>query len=151
MSFFRNTIFALAAPFAFSGAALAAAQQVSVLSTKGCGCCTAWVKHLEENGYEAETKYLMMADLVQKKLKVGLKPALAACHTAMVGGYVIEGHVPAKEIKRLLSERPDAIGLAVPGMPYGSPGMGKPGPDSDTYDVLLVLRDGSTKVYASYP
>jgi len=87
---------------------------------------------------------------MQKKLGAGLKPALTSCHTGIVEGYVIEGHVPAREIDRLLAERPDAIGLTVPNMPYGSPGMGEPGPDADPYDVLLVRRDGSTELFASY-
>ncbi len=141
----------LAASLMMSGTALAAAQHLEVMSTNGCGCCIAWTKHLEKNGYTAEIENLPMADLMQVKIKAGLKPGQTACHTARIEGYVIEGHVPAREIDRLLAERPDAIGLAAPGMPYGSPGMGEPGPDAEPYDVLLVRRDGSTEVFASYP
>ncbi len=122
-----------------------------MLSTSGYACCIAWTKHLEENGYTAEVEHLPIADLMQEKIKAGLKPDLTACHTARIEGYVIEGHVPAREINPLLAERPNAIGQAVPGMPYGSPGMGEPGPDAEPYDVLLVHRDGSTEVFANYP
>lgn len=151
MSVLRRTGFALAASFMMTGTALAAATHVEVMSTNGCGCCIAWTKHLEENGYTAEIENLPMAELMQRKLAAGLKAGLTSCHTGMIDGYVIEGHVPAREIDRLLSERPDAIGLTVPNMPYGSPGMGEPGPDADPYDVLLVRRDGSTEVFASFP
>jgi len=134
-----------------SGTALAAADHIEVMSTNGCGCCIAWTKHLQENGYTTEIENFGMADNMQRKIAAGLKPGLISCHTGRIAGYVIEGHVPAREIDRLLAERPDAIGLAVPGMPYGSPGMGEPGPDADPYDVLLVRRDGSTEVFESYP
>ena len=134
-----------------SGAALAASQHLDVKSTSGCGCCLAWVKHLEENDYTADIENLPMTGLMQQEIKAGLKPGLTSCHTATIDGYVIEGHVPAREIDRLREERPDAIGLTVPDMPYGSPGMGDAGPDADPYDVLLVRRDGSTEVFASYP
>jgi hypothetical protein len=106
-----------------------AAQTIEVLSTAGCGCCISWTRHMEENGFETEIRNLPMADLMQVKT---------------------EGHVPARDVQRLLAERPDAIGLTVPDMPYGSPGMGEPGPDADPYDVLLVKRDGTTEVFASY-
>ena len=151
MSPLRRTGFAFIASLMMGGTALAAAQHLEVLSTNGCGCCIAWTKHIEENGYTAEIEHQHMADMLQVKIKAVLRPGQTICNTAMIEGYVIEGHVPAREIDRLLAERPDAIGLAVPGMPYGSPGMGEPGPDADPYDVLLVRRDGSTEVFASYP
>jgi hypothetical protein len=134
-----------------SGAALAATGHVEVMSTSGCGCCIAWTKYLEENGYTAGIEHLPIAELMHRKLAAGLKPGLTSCHTGVIDGYVIEGHVPAREIDRLLAERPDAIGLTVPDMPYGSPGMGEPGQNADPYDVLLVRKDGSTEVFASYP
>ena len=106
------------------------------------------MRHVEEAGYEIKNENLAMADLYAKKLRAGLKPDQTSCHTAFVDGYVIEGHVPSAEIDRLLAERPDAVGLTVPGMPQDAPGMGT----GDTpYDVLLVGKDGSTKVFASYP
>ncbi|ELT51243.1 DUF411 domain-containing protein [Brucella intermedia] len=132
-----------------SSSAVFAAQSMQILSTSGCGCCVAWERHLEENGYETELKNLPMADLWQRKMDFGLKQGLTSCHTALIGGYVVEGHVPAREISRLLTEKPDAIGLVVPDMPYGSPGMG-PQEDAEPYDVLLLLKDGSTEIFASY-
>lgn len=127
-----------------------AAQSVEILSTSGCGCCIGWARHLEENGYQTDLKNLPMADLWQRKLDLGLTHGLTSCHTALIDGYVVEGHVPAREVTRLLAEKPDAIGLVVPDMPYGSPGMG-PQEDAEPYDVLLLFKDGSTEIFASYP
>ena len=90
-----------------------------------------------------------MGELMQEKLAAGLRPGLTSCHTGKVGGYVVEGHVPAREVQRLLAEHPDAIGLTVPNMPVGSPGM-EYGGTTDPFDVLLVRRDGTTEVYAEY-
>ena len=92
---------------------------------------------------------MFMGSLAQFKLDNDVPRRMVSCHTALVDGYVIEGHVPAADIRRLLEERPDAVGLAVPGMPYGSPGMG-PEKDREAYDVFLILRDGSTEIYSSY-
>jgi hypothetical protein len=86
---------------------------------------------------------------MQHKMQAGIPQEMISCHTAEVNGYFIEGHVPPADIRRLLSERPDAVGLAVPGMPYGSPGMG-PEASREAYDVFLILRDGSTEVFSSY-
>jgi hypothetical protein len=128
-----------------------AAQTIEILSTSGCGCCVAWARNLESNGSVTKIQNLAAADLWQRKMKAGLKQGLTSCHTGFIEGYVVEGHVPAREIARLISERPDAIGLVVPDMPYGSPGMGEPGPVADPYKVLLLRRDGSTEVFANYP
>lgn len=128
----------------------AGGRRIEVMSTNGCGCCIAWVKHLEADGYTATVTNLPMADLVQKKMAAGLTPELYSCHTAMIEGYVIEGHVPSIDIDHLLLDRPDAIGLAVPGMPSGSPGMGEPDPASP-YEVLLVRRDSTTDVFSRHP
>ncbi|MDP2411561.1 MAG: DUF411 domain-containing protein [Pseudolabrys sp.] len=130
---------------------LLAAQTMEILSTSGCGCCVAWERYLKKNGYVTSLRNLPMADLWQRKVKAGLKLGLTSCHTGFIEGYVVEGHVPVREIRRLLFERPDAIGIVVPDMPYGSPGMGEAGPDADPYKVLLVRKDGTTEVYASYP
>lgn len=132
-------------------AAAPAAQTIEILSTSGCGCCVAWARYLEKNGYVTKLKNLTMSDLWQRKMQAGLKQGLTSCHTGFIDGYVVEGHVPSREIARLLEERPDAIGLVVPDMPYGSPGMGEPGRGADPYKVLLLRRDGSTEVFASYP
>jgi hypothetical protein len=134
-----------------SACAPAIAQtQVQVVSGEGCGCCGEWVKHLLANGYTANITYVSQDKLMTYKDKSGLKPDQTSCHTGTIGGYVIEGHVPAREIARLLREKPDAIGLTVPGMPYGSPGMG-PSSEAHPYQVLLLKKDGTTSVYASYP
>ncbi len=120
--------------------------KIMVYKSPTCGCCTKWVSHLQENGFEVETTDLK--DLRMIKSMSGIKPEQASCHTAKVDGYVIEGHVPADDIKRLLAERPDARGLTVPGMPKGSPGMEAPQPDH--YQVLLLGNDGSTAVFAEH-
>lgn len=120
--------------------------KIMVYKSPTCGCCTKWVSHLQENGFEVETTDLN--DLRMIKSMSGIKPEQASCHTAKVDGYVIEGHVPADDIKRLLAERPDARGLTVPGMPLGSPGMETPQPDH--YQVLLLGNDGNTAVFAAH-
>lgn len=123
-------------------------RAIQVLKTASCGCCGGWIKHLRSSGYQVTARDVPLTVLNQEKLAAGIQPDLASCHTARIGGYIIEGHVPAREIARLLHERPAALGLALPGMPLGSPGM-----DSETtepYEVLLVRRDGSTEVFARY-
>lgn len=122
---------------------------VEVWKSPTCGCCADWVTHLESNGFK-----VIANDVGNNAARARLRvPArLGSCHTAQVGRYAIEGHVPAADIHRLLRDRPDAIGLAVPGMPLGSPGMDGPAYDNrqDPYDVLLIHRDGSTTVFSSY-
>lgn len=139
----------LVALFAFAGGASAETPSIHVEKSPSCGCCIAWVEHLDENGFDVTTRNLSNGALAQSKIEKGVTPELTSCHTAMVEGYVIEGHVPASDIARLLAERPDAIGLSVPGMPIGSPGM-EYGDERDPYDVLLIRRDGSTEVFNSY-
>ena len=117
---------------------------IKVYKTPECGCCKAWVKHLRANGFVVET--MDMPDLSLVKQKYGVKPALQSCHTAVVNGYVIEGHVPADLIARMLKERPAIAGLAVPGMPSGSPGM--EGALKQQYEVLTFDRAGHSRVYA---
>jgi hypothetical protein len=114
-----------------------------------CGCCKDWITHLEANGFRVKV-HDVGNTAARARLKIAAK--LGSCHTALVGRYAIEGHVPAADIQRLLKERPDAIGLAVPGMPHGSPGMDGPayGNRQDPYDVLLIAQDGSTRVFSSY-
>ena len=129
-----------------SKGALADDPAITVFKTPTCGCCTKWVSHLQDNGFEVETTDL--SDLRMIKSMSGIKPALASCHTAKVDGYVIEGHVPADDIKRLLAERPEAKGLTVPGMPLGSPGM--EAPQAQRYQVLLLGNDGHTTLFAEH-
>ncbi|MAU95474.1 DUF411 domain-containing protein [Jiella pacifica] len=148
MDVYRKLLVAGALSLLSTSALAAAGEKVEVFSTSGCGCCLGWVRHLEEAGFEVTNENLAMADLWAKKTGAGLTPELTSCHTGFAEGYVLEGHVPARDVTRLLTERPDAIGLTVPGMPAGSPGMGE---SDEPYDVLLVLKDGSTEIFASYP
>lgn len=117
-----------------------------------CGCCKDWVKHLQDNGFEVKTFDVSEAAKAALRSKLGMAEKFGSCHTALVGGYVVEGHVPAQDIRKLLKERPRALGLSVPGMPVGSPGMDGPeyGGRKDAYAVLLVQRDGSSSVYQKY-
>jgi hypothetical protein len=124
----------------------AGAPLVTVYKSPTCGCCNKWVRHLQEAGFAANAEHL--ADLDAVRAELGVPTKYAACHTAVVKGYVIEGHVPVADIKRLLAERPKARGLAVPGMPIGSPGM--EGPNPQAYDVLLLHEDGTVSVYAQH-
>jgi hypothetical protein len=145
----RGLLLALAAlPFA------SLAQQgprvlVEVWKDPNCGCCADWVKHLEANGFAVKVTH---GGNDAMRAKLGMPDKLASCHTGLVGGYAIEGHVPAREIRRLLKEKPQAVGLSVPGMPVGTPGMDDPVYKGrrDPYDVLLVTRGGEPRVYASY-
>ena len=123
--------------------------KMHVFKDPNCGCCSAWIDILERNGFQVTTEARTSGMLVQEKIKRGIPANMASCHTADVEGYVIEGHVPVADIQRLLAERPDAVGLAVPGMPFGSPGMG-PEARREAYDVHLILRDGTTQVFTSY-
>ncbi len=120
--------------------------KITVYKTPTCGCCGKWVSHLEENGFAVDT--VDVSDLRRVKSMSGVTPELASCHTALVDGYVVEGHVPAGDIKRLLAERPDVKGLTVPGMPLGSPGM--EAPQAQHYQVLAIDRNGSTRVFAEH-
>lgn len=121
---------------------------ITVYKSPTCGCCGDWIKHLQEQGFAVTAHN--RDDMNRIKAEAGLPPRLASCHTAFVGDYVVEGHVPGADIKRLLAEQPAAAGLAVPGMPIGSPGM-EMGGRSDAYDVLLFQQDGSARVFQHYP
>lgn len=136
-----------AAAFLAGGPARALDRRTDILVYKSptCGCCKLWVDHLVEAGFNPSVRDV--PDVGPLKRDLGVPAPLASCHTALVGGYFLEGHVPADLAFKLLQEKPDAAGLAVPGMPMGSPGM--QGPRREPYDVLLVMRDGSSRVYAS--
>lgn len=125
---------------------------VEVWKSPTCGCCKDWVAHLEANGFTATIHMVDEGAKAAQRSKLGMPERLGSCHTALVGGYVLEGHVPARDIRRLLNERPRALGLAVPGMPVGSPGMDGPAYGGQTmpYKVLLVQRDGSSGVFHAY-
>ncbi len=154
----RRNLLATMAALALPGtlAALAAgrveaqgAPVVEVWKSPTCGCCKDWIAHLEANGFRT-----MAHDVGNTAMRerLGIAPEYGSCHTARVAGYAVEGHVPAADLHRLLRERPAAIGLAVPRMPVGSPGMDGPeyGGRRDPYDVLLLKRGGGHQVFASY-
>lgn len=128
------------------GGAAAESTLITVYRSPSCGCCHKWVEHLEAAGFEV--KVIDAADLSEVKALNGITSQLASCHTALVEGYVVEGHVPAADVKRLLSERPEIQGLAVPGMPMGSPGM--EGPNPQPYNVVAFDRNGRITVWARH-
>lgn len=161
MSLSRRAFFNLAGT-ALGGAALTAvgvrlleAQQqpalppMTIYKSASCGCCKQWVDHARANGFTV--RIVDTEDLNSVKREMGIPAALASCHTVVVGSYLVEGHVPASDVKRLLRERPRVRGLAVPGMPIGSPGM-EQGPVSgyERYDVIAFEQNGTTRVFASH-
>jgi hypothetical protein len=121
---------------------------VTVYKNAQCGCCKNWVEHLRQNGFEVTANDVN--DLAAIKKKLGVPEALGSCHTAVVGQYVVEGHVPAADIRKLLAEKPTVVGIGVPGMPAGSPGMEVPGRLPDRYDVTAFAKDGTQRVFASH-
>jgi|SRR5690606_7172746 len=141
--------FALAA-FALTGCRTEAqTPTVTVYKTPTCGCCTLWADHMEEEGFTVER--IDVPSLDDVKARLGVPAQLGSCHTALVGDVVVEGHVPAEDVRRFLKERPEeAIGLAVPGMPIGSPGMEDPRRPAQEYDVYMFTRDGRAAVFASH-
>ncbi len=141
---------AFAASVAAPGRAFAATNpQLHVLKDPDCGCCGAWIEILQSEGFDVTVENSFGTLLARYKIDNGIPQAMASCHTGKVDGYMIEGHVPAADIRRLLKEQPEAVGLAVPGMPYGSPGMG-PETERETYDVFLIRHDGSSEVCTRY-
>ena len=139
----------VAAHFAVSGRAVAEEPSIEVWKSPTCGCCNDWITHLEDNGFKVSSYNEGATDAMER---LGVPYRFGSCHTAEIEGYAIEGHVPAREIYRLLDERPDAVGLSVPAMPRGSPGMDGPiyGGVKDPYDVLLIDRNGEATVFQSY-
>ena len=155
----RSWSIALFAAFAvLSAQSISSAQQkpaavkplLTVYKTPTCGCCSKWVDHMRANGFDAKVHDL--SDLTEIKTKLGVPAELGSCHTAQVGRYVIEGHIPADAVHRLLKERPTTVtGLAVPGMPLGSPGMEVPGGSADPYLILTFDRKAQTTVFERRP
>ena len=147
----RHFAFALATG-ALVGPIVAAADpapEVEVWKGPSCGCCGDWVKHFEGAGFRVK---IHDGGNTEARARLGMPVSFGSCHTAQIDGYAVEGHVPVREIRRLLKERPQAVGLAVPAMPRGSPGMDGAGLNGkrDPYDVLLVSRNGSASVFQSY-
>lgn len=123
---------------------------IQVYKSPTCGCCKNWVDHVRAAGFEPEVFDLSESELQARKTRLGVGPKLASCHTAIVNGYVVEGHVPAADIQRMLREKPAIAGIAAPGMPVGSPGMEVPGGRKDAYDVVAFTRSGTTRVFARH-
>lgn len=163
MNNFNRRTFLAAVPFALAAcsagaqestanqtrepAAPAGLPELIVHKTPTCGCCGAWIDHVRANGFTV--RVVEVADTSPVARRLGVPDPLRSCHTAEIDGYAIEGHVPASDIRRLLVERPDAAGLAVPGMPLGSPGM-EMGDRRENYDVILFDNAGRTRIFASY-
>ena len=146
----RRSLLGLLATLPFAASAQGPSRVlVEVWKDPDCGCCQDWVRHLESNGFAVKVN---AGGNDAMRARLGIPPQLGSCHTGLVGGYAVEGHVPAADIRRLLKERPQAVGLAVPGMPVGSPGMDGAvyGNRRDPYDVLLVPRAGAPRVFASH-
>lgn len=142
----RGMLFLFAAGFALP-ATRSLAAPATFYHNAGCGCCHAWSQRMAESGFD-----LQLAgtdDLQQEYARHGVPQGLEGCHVGRIEGYVISGHVPPQDVKRLLVERPNASGLIVPGMPMGSPGM-ENGSETETYEVLLLNGDGSTSVFSTY-
>ena len=128
---------------------LAAAQEMVVHKSPDCGCCGAWADAMAADGFEIRVEHADWTELDALKARLGVAPAHAGCHTATVEGYVVEGHVPAADVRRMLAERPEAVGIAVPGMPVGSPGM-EMGGRVDRYDVVLITAPDEGEVFSSH-
>jgi hypothetical protein len=137
---------ALGAPVLHAQQKPGAKPHLTVYKSPTCGCCANWVTYMEANGFTSAVTN--MPDVTPIKIKHNLPPRLASCHTTLVGGYVIEGHVPVEDVRRLLKEKPAVVGLAAPGMPAGSPGMDVP--NSPPYDVLAFDQAGATRVFATH-
>ena len=152
----KRASFLTACALLVTAAAVVVAQRgqappvVEVYKDPSCGCCAKWVAHLEAAGFTTKVTEMPNAKLAEFKTTHGVPQAARSCHTGLVGGYAIEGHVPAADIHRLLKEKPAVVGLAVPGMPIGSPGMEVEGMKPAPYDVVTFDKQGATKVFSSH-
>ena len=145
----RGLILGLTAAIAAGGSAQAATRSITVYKTPYCGCCKGWITHMIRAGFSP--KVIEVEDLAPIRARHGVPFRLSSCHTGLIGGYVVEGHVPPKDVVRLLAERPKALGITVPGMPIGSPGMESPHGATEAYATLLLLdRSGKTRVFARH-
>ena len=123
--------------------------KMDVFKTATCGCCSKWIDHMKAAQFDVRFVDMPQAEIDKLKAKHGVPPRASSCHTALVGGYVVEGHIPASEVKRLLKERPAVVGLAVPGMPAGSPGMEVPGYQAPPYNVMSFDKQGRMQVFST--
>jgi hypothetical protein len=152
MTLTRRAMMVCAASFAIAAPLAGMAQAgpaIHVLKDPNCGCCTAWIEILRADGFTVTTERSFGTLMFKHKLENGIPQNMTSCHTGEIDGYMIEGHVPTVDIRRLLAERPDAVSLSVPGMPYGSPGMG-PEDKREAYDVFLIRKGGSTELFSHY-
>ena len=144
----ENTEASSTAPAPAVAMSAAALPTIIVHKSESCGCCSLWVDHMKRAGFTADVRNADNLDAI--KTSVGIPVGMGSCHTAQVGRYFVEGHVPPEDVKRLLAENPDAKGLTVPRMPMGAPGMEVPSGEVEPYEVLLVANDGTTSVYARH-
>ena len=152
----KTTLIYSAAAMLIAGAIGVSAQQSSattkptavVYKTSSCGCCKMWVEHLKANGFTVEAKDVSSDEVRAVSKAAGLKDDDTSCHTAKIGGYIVEGHVPASDIQRMLKEKPAIAGIAAPGMPQGSPGMEQG--SKEPFDVVAFTKDGKTKLYSKH-
>jgi hypothetical protein len=144
----KSPVGAVQVPIHKVSAATGVLPLMVVNKSASCGCCTGWVEHMRKSGFAVQVHDVDNLDAV--KTRVGIPPGKGSCHTAEVGGYFVEGHVPAEDIKRLLAEKPNAKGLVLPGMPLGSPGMELPDGTTQPYTVELVEDDGSTRPFSHH-
>ena len=147
MAAWLSSLVALAVAAVLMAIPTTQAADIVVYKSPTCGCCNAWISHLRANDFTVDA--IDIPDTTPVAARHGVPDALRSCHTAEIDGYAIEGHVPAADIRRLLDERPEAAGLAVPGMPLGSPGM-EMGGQRENYDVILFTRSGGSEIFASY-
>jgi len=152
----KTTLIYSAAAMLIAGAIGVSAQQSAatakptavVYKTASCGCCKMWVEHLKANGFTVEAKDVSADEVRAVSKAAGLKDDDTSCHTAKIGGYIVEGHVPASDIQRMLKEKPAIAGIAAPGMPQGSPGMEQG--SKEPFDVVAFTKDGKTKLYSKH-
>ena len=142
--FWGSSLVAVISVFGLLATQQSVAADIVVYKSPTCGCCGKWVQHMEDAGFSVDVEN--RRDLTPIKAELGVPGRMQSCHTAKVGDYIVEGHVPADGVKRMLDEKPDIKGLAVPGMPMGSPGM--EGPRKDPYNVIAIGNDGRLEVFA---
>ena len=154
VSLSRRQLLILASGYLVAASLAALAEgiypDIHVVKNPQCGCCNAWIEILKDKGFNVTTEDRSGSFLTEFKIQSGVPNDMMSCHTAKIDGYFIEGHVDASDIKRLITDRPDALGLAVPAMPYGSPGMG-PEEEREAYDVYIISADGTAAVFQHYP
>jgi len=146
----RTVLLLFVLALTLSSSVIAAGEQVTIYKIASCSCCKLWMEHLKQNDFRVLAHDVR--NTAPYRQKYGVPETLQSCHTAVVENYVVEGHVPAREIKRIVKERPAVTGLAVPGMPLGSPGMEPPKSSRrDAYSVVLIAPGAKTSVYQAYP